>query len=96
MRTTDILAALSVDKGDRVVVGFAAETDDLIANAQAKLARKGCDMIVANDVSRADSTFGSETDRVTFITAAGSEELPTMTKTQVADELVERIVRLVK
>jgi len=96
VRTTDILAALSADKGDRVVVGFAAETNDLIANAQAKLARKGCDMIVANDVSRADSTFGSETDRVTFITAAGSEELPTMTKTQVADELVERIARLIR
>lgn len=94
VRTTDILAALSADKGDRVVVGFAAETNDLIANAQAKLARKGCDLIVANDVSRADSAFGSDTDRVTFVTADGCEELPTLTKAQVADEIVKKVTQL--
>lgn len=94
VRTTDILAALSADKGDRVVVGFAAETNDLIANAQAKLARKGCDLIVANDVSRADSAFGSDTDRVTFVTADGCEELPTLTKARVADEIVKKVVAL--
>lgn len=94
VRTTDILAALSADKGDRVVVGFAAETNDLIANAQAKLARKGCDLIVANDVSRVDSAFGSDTDRVTFVTADGCEELPTLTKAQVADEIVKKVAAL--
>lgn len=94
VRTTDILATLSADKGDRVVVGFAAETNDLIANAQAKLARKGCDLIVANDVSRADSAFGSDTDRVTFVTADGCKELPTLTKAQVADEIVKKVAAL--
>ncbi len=75
-------------------MGFAAETNDLIANAQAKLARKGCDLIVANDVSRADSAFGSDTDRVTFVTADGCKELPTLTKAQVADEIVKKVAAL--
>ncbi|MBQ3283508.1 MAG: bifunctional phosphopantothenoylcysteine decarboxylase/phosphopantothenate--cysteine ligase CoaBC, partial [Atopobiaceae bacterium] len=55
VETADILATISAAKGRRVVVGFAAETNDLVANATAKLSRKGCDMIVANDVSRAES-----------------------------------------
>lgn len=96
VETEDILAALSARKGSRVVVGFAAETNDLIAYAQAKLARKGCDMIVANDVSRADSTFGADTSRVSFVTAQGVEDLETLPLPQVAEQIVDRLARLLE
>lgn len=94
VETADILADLSARKGSRIVVGFAAETDQLIPYAQAKLAHKGCDMIVANDVSRPDSSFGSDTNRVSLVTASGVEELPTMTKRQVADVIAVRLAAL--
>ncbi len=94
VETKDILAELSATKGDRVVVGFAAETDDLIAHAAAKRERKGCDAIVANDVSCADSTFGSDTDHVFWITQDGVEELPLMTKPDVARAILSRAARL--
>ena len=70
VETADILAALCSSKGERVVCGFAAETNDVVAYATDKLSRKGADMIVANDVSRAESTFGSDTNRVSLVTAA--------------------------
>ena len=95
VETTDILATLCAEKGSRVVVGFAAETNDLIAYAQAKLARKGADMIVANDVSRAESTFGSNTNRVSLVSAEGVEELPLMPKADVADAILDRVAALV-
>ena len=76
--TTDILASLSNAKKDQVVIGFAAETNNVLEHAQAKLERKGCSMIVANDVSRPDSTFGSDTDRVAFVTPQGVEQLETL------------------
>lgn len=91
VETADILAELSAVKGARKVVGFAAETHDLMANAQAKLARKGCDMIVANDVSRADSTFGSDTDRVAFVYADHVEQMDTLPLASVASELLDRV-----
>ena len=94
VETKDILAELSATKGDRVVVGFAAETDDLIAHAAVKRERKGCDAIVANDVSCADSTFGSDTDHVFWITQDGVEELPLMTKPDVARAILSRAARL--
>lgn len=93
VETKDILAQLGVTKNldgkRRVVVGFAAETNDLLSNARAKLERKGCDLIVANDVSRSDSGFGSNTNRVSLIDANGIEELPTLTKKQVAARLAD-------
>jgi phosphopantothenoylcysteine decarboxylase / phosphopantothenate---cysteine ligase len=77
-----------------VVVGFAAETNDLLANAQDKLVRKGLNFIVANDVSAPGAGFGVETNRVTFLGADGwSESLPLMSKGQVAEKLMQRIVR---
>ena len=85
---------MSARKGDRVVVGFAAETDNLIEYASSKLASKGCDAIVANDVSRHDSTFGSDTDKVTWITADGAEELPCMQKNEAAFEILRRVALL--
>lgn len=97
VETRDILAALGSLKEAgskrRYVVGFAAETDDLIANAFKKLEHKGCDLVVANDVSRTDSGFGSDTNHVSLLSASGVEELPTMTKTEVAARLLDAIER---
>ena len=92
--TEDILASLSARKGNRRVIGFAAETEHLLDYAKAKLARKGCDAIVANDVSREDSTFGSDTDKAWFVTADGAEELPLLSKDALAREILSRIKEL--
>ena len=78
-------------KGTRVVVGFAAETDDLLAHAREKLERKGADLIVANDVSRPESTFGADTNRVAFVTADGVEQLDTMPLPAVANAILSAI-----
>jgi phosphopantothenoylcysteine decarboxylase/phosphopantothenate--cysteine ligase len=91
VETADILRDLSARKGERVVVGFAAETDDLIDHARQKLERKGCDLIVANDVSRADSTFGSDTDRVAFVYPDRVEQMETLPLERVAAELMDRL-----
>ncbi len=87
--TADILADLCATKGARVVVGFAAETDDLLAHAQEKLDHKGADLIVANDVSRPESTFGADTNRVALVTAKGIEQLDTMPLANVADAILD-------
>jgi phosphopantothenoylcysteine decarboxylase/phosphopantothenate--cysteine ligase len=77
-----------------VLVGFAAETGSLDRAAD-KLTRKGVDLLVANDVSEAGSGFGTDTNRVTILVADGSrDELPTQSKRAVADELLDRVVRL--
>jgi len=90
VETRDILATLcSSRNANQVVVGFAAETDDLIAHAQGKLARKGADLIVANDVSRADSTFGADTDRVALVTATGVDQRETLPLADVADVVLD-------
>ncbi|TDK42242.1 bifunctional phosphopantothenoylcysteine decarboxylase/phosphopantothenate--cysteine ligase CoaBC [Antarcticimicrobium luteum] len=89
----DILKTVShLDEGrPRLVVGFAAETDDVIENAAAKRARKGCDWIVANDVRPATGIMGGTENAVTLITEAGSEDWPRMGKAAVADRLARRI-----
>jgi phosphopantothenoylcysteine decarboxylase/phosphopantothenate--cysteine ligase len=79
----------------RLVVGFAAETDDLVRNAQAKLARKGADWIVANDVSPATGIMGGTENAVTLITAAGAEAWPRMSKQATAEALAERIAEAI-
>lgn len=96
VETADILADLCASKGDRVVVGFAAETNDLIANAKAKLERKGADAIVANDVSRADSTFGSDTNRVAVVSAKGVEQHDTAPLPEVADVVLDKVRDLLR
>lgn len=93
-QTPDILKTLSSERGQRIVVGFAAETDNLIEHAQHKLQHKGCNLIVANDVSRDDSRFGSDTNRVTLVDAHGSEALPTLEKHEVANRILDRVVSL--
>jgi phosphopantothenoylcysteine decarboxylase/phosphopantothenate--cysteine ligase len=89
----DILATLSAagKARPRLVIGFAAETDNLIANAKTKLARKGCDWIVANDVSPKSGTFGGSDNTVHLVSAAGVDSWPPMSKTEVAERLAERI-----
>ena len=89
----DILATVAkMPKGrPRLVVGFAAETDDVLANATAKRARKGCDWIVANDVSPATGIMGGTENAVTLVTAEGAESWPRMGKDAVARRLAERI-----
>ncbi|MDP3960841.1 MAG: bifunctional phosphopantothenoylcysteine decarboxylase/phosphopantothenate--cysteine ligase CoaBC [Pseudorhodobacter sp.] len=89
----DILASVArmVAGRPRLVVGFAAETDDVIANATAKRSAKGCDWIVANDVSAATGIMGGVENAVTLITAEGAESWPRVTKVAVARALAERI-----
>ncbi len=89
----DILAEVSRMAEGRpgLVVGFAAETDDVLANATAKRARKGCDWIVANDVSPATGIMGGSENAVVLISEGGSEEWPRMGKRAVAARLAERI-----
>lgn len=89
----DILATLSKSGSDRprLVVGFAAETENLIANAVDKRRRKGCDWILANDVSPATGTFGGERNTVHLVSAEGVEDWPTLSKEEVAARLAARI-----
>jgi len=75
----------------RLVVGFAAETDDVIANAQAKRIKKGCDWIVANDVSAESGVMGGDMNSVHLVTGSGVESWPPQGKDQVARALIERI-----
>lgn len=93
-KTADILADMSARKGNRVVIGFAAETNNLVERAAAKRARKGCDAIVANDVSCAESTFGSDTNAVVWVTESDAEKLPCMGKQALAFELLKRVKRI--
>jgi len=90
----DILSELGRTRGESrsLLVGFAAETKDLLTNAREKLQRKNLDMIIANDVSREDSGFETDTNAVKIIYRDGRlEELPLMSKQQVADHVLDRI-----
>ena len=95
VRNPDILAELCRDKGSRVIVGFAAESEDVIAAARRKIARKGCDLLVANDVSAPDSGFDGDRNTVSFVWPAGDvESLPPLGKDEVADHLLDRVTKL--
>ena len=90
----DILAQVSQMKDGRpaLIVGFAAETDDVIVNATAKRKRKGCDWIVANDVSPETGIMGGNENDVMLISADGSEDWPRMGKGAVAERLALKMV----
>jgi phosphopantothenoylcysteine decarboxylase/phosphopantothenate--cysteine ligase len=92
----DILKTLSNLKAGRarLVVGFAAETENVINNAQDKLQRKGCDLIIANDVSA--SVFGSNLNTVHLVSAKGVESWPQLTKSEVARRILETCAGLLK
>lgn len=91
----DIAAALGARKHPgQTLVGFAAETNNVIENAQGKLKRKSLDLIVANDVTRAGAGFDVDTNIVTLIDGEGMNELPMMTKREVADGILDRVAEL--
>jgi phosphopantothenoylcysteine decarboxylase/phosphopantothenate--cysteine ligase len=98
----DILATIAKlqDGRPRLVIGFAAETENLIENAKAKLERKGCDWIVANDVSPATGIMGGDRNTVHLLTRDGDgigvESWPAMTKEQVAAALVARVAKTIE
>jgi phosphopantothenoylcysteine decarboxylase/phosphopantothenate--cysteine ligase len=93
LENPDILATIAHRKvkRPRLVIGFAAETEKVIANAKDKLKRKGCDWILANDVSAATGIMGGDSNRVHLITASGVESWPPQSKDAVARALVGRI-----
>jgi len=94
VRTPDILGEV---KGNFIKVGFAAESDDLVANAKKKLAKKNLDLIVANDITAKDSGFSVDTNKVTLIDKKGkAEKLPLMSKREVADKILDRVVGMLQ
>lgn len=97
-RTRDILGELgalpSRAAGRPLLVGFAAETRDVVAYAQGKLAKKGVDLVVANDVSRRDAGFDVDTNAVSLVSAAGVEEVPLQAKSAVAARILDRVEQL--
>jgi phosphopantothenoylcysteine decarboxylase/phosphopantothenate--cysteine ligase len=93
-RNPDILAELCEQKGARTVVGFAAESHDLVAAARRKLERKGCDLLVANDISEKAGVFDSDSNTVVFVWPDGQiEELPSLLKSEVAAQLLDRVAK---
>jgi phosphopantothenoylcysteine decarboxylase/phosphopantothenate--cysteine ligase len=94
-RTTDVLAELGRRKGDRVLVGFAAETNDLVANARKKLESKNADLIVANDVTREGAGFDGDTNVAILVGRDGrADELPMMSKRELADRILDAAAAL--
>ena len=92
----DILASCGAAKREgQVVVGFAAETNDVIGNARSKLSRKKADFIVANDVSSGRG-FGADSDEVAFVSASGEEHLPEMGKRELADRILDKALEFLK
>ncbi|MEO8339144.1 MAG: bifunctional phosphopantothenoylcysteine decarboxylase/phosphopantothenate--cysteine ligase CoaBC [Nitrospirota bacterium] len=96
-RTTDILASLSAQRTTQLMVGFAAETSDLIGHAKGKLKAKGLDLIVANDITLEGAGFGSDRNAATLIDRQGTiTELPLMPKRTLADAILNRAHELLR
>jgi phosphopantothenoylcysteine decarboxylase/phosphopantothenate--cysteine ligase len=94
-RTTDVLAELASRKRGQVIVGFAAETEDVIGNAERKLEKKNLDLIVANDVAGSDTGFAVDTNAVTIIGRDGRRQaVPLMHKDEVADRILDAVIDL--
>ena len=91
VRTKDIAAALGAVKGNRLLVGFALESDAGVESAQSKLSRKNLDFIVLNSLTDKGAGFGVDTNKVTFIDKQGSQTLPLMSKSDVAESIVDKI-----
>ncbi len=93
--TADILQELSARRTTQLLVGFAAETEDLLAHAREKLHAKGVDLLVANDVTATGSGFGSDTNRATLLNRHGqTEELPLLSKRDLANHILDRMLAL--
>jgi phosphopantothenoylcysteine decarboxylase/phosphopantothenate--cysteine ligase len=95
-RTKDIAAALGAQKGDRIMVGFALESDEGTESAESKLRRKNFDFIVLNSLQDKGAGFGVDTNKVTFIDVAGRESLPLMRKSEVAESIADKIEAILK
>ena len=96
-KTPDILLEVGKKKGKRFLVGFAAETENLVTNARKKLKEKNCDLIVANDVTQLGAGFVSDTNIVRLIDRKGKvEELPKLPKEEVAEKIFDKILKLKK
>jgi phosphopantothenoylcysteine decarboxylase/phosphopantothenate--cysteine ligase len=96
-RTKDILEELGKKKGDRILVGFAAETEDLIAHAKEKLKKKNLDFIVVNDLTKPGAGFALDTNQVKLLFPSGEvKDLPLMTKEKVSQFILDDVVRLLK
>jgi phosphopantothenoylcysteine decarboxylase/phosphopantothenate--cysteine ligase len=94
-RTRDILGEIGKKKGKRILVGFAAETEDLISNARKKLKEKNLDLIVVNDVMKPGAGFASETNQVKFLYPSGeTKDLPLMSKEEVSQFILDEVVSL--
>ncbi len=95
VRNPDILKEIGEEKGSRIVVGFAAESHDLIESARRKLATKKCDIVVANDITREGSGFDVDANAVVFVWPGGAvEELPLLPKVEVAGRLLDHVEKL--
>jgi len=95
-RNPDIIEEIGKKKGNRILVGFAVETENLIKNARGKLVRKNMDIIVANDVTQEGAGFGCDTNIVKIIDRDGGQlDLPMMDKEQVADRILDRIAEVI-
>ena len=95
MRTTDILAWLGQNRREgQVICGFSMETDDVLANSTAKLAKKNVDMICANSLRQAGAGFGVDTNIITLITKDHTQELPLMTKEEAANAIIDKAIAL--
>jgi phosphopantothenoylcysteine decarboxylase / phosphopantothenate---cysteine ligase len=98
VRTPDILMHVAEQRKEsnipRVVVGFAAESEELLANARGKLERKQLDMLVANDITASDAGFETETNRVILLDANGQEAIDLTSKAKVAEIIVQRVAGL--
>ncbi|MFH1624748.1 MAG: bifunctional phosphopantothenoylcysteine decarboxylase/phosphopantothenate--cysteine ligase CoaBC [Pseudomonadota bacterium] len=93
--TPDILSEIGKKKGERIHVGFAAETEDLIQNARSKLVNKNLDLIVANDVCMPGAGFECDTNIVKILDREGNvEELPLMSKEEVAEKILDRVIKI--
>ena len=95
VRTPDILKALGEAKGARLLVGFAAETEDVVANARRKLETKNLDLIVANDVTAPGAGFGGSTNAVVLLRRDGKRtDVPLASKREVAERILDEVIAL--
>jgi phosphopantothenoylcysteine decarboxylase/phosphopantothenate--cysteine ligase len=96
-RTRDILEEIGKKKEERILVGFAAETEDLMANARKKLKGKNLDLIVINDVTKPGAGFGLDTNQVKILYSSGEvKDLPLMLKEEVSSYILDDVIRLLK
>ena len=97
VKTPDILREVCDRKENRIVVGFAAESHDVLEEARRKIRRKGCDLLVANDISRTDAGFDVDTNAVLLVTPDGEvEETALLSKREIASQVLDRVEKILQ